>query len=57
MSEQDKKNLDELVSIYPSLPPYLKGKLDGYAEAVKEHGTLSTSNGPIASDASDKAQQ
>lgn len=36
MSEQEKKIVEETARIYTQLPEYLKGKLDGYAEALKE---------------------
>ncbi len=36
MSEKEKKLVEETAKIYTKLPEYLKGKLDGYAEALKE---------------------
>lgn len=36
MSEKEKKNVQEVCDIYKDLPDYLKGKIDGYAEAIKE---------------------
>ena len=36
MSEKEKKNVHEVCDIYKDLPDYLKGKIDGYAEAIKE---------------------
>lgn len=37
MSEHEKKAVQETADIYKELPPYLRGKIDGYAEAVKEN--------------------
>lgn len=39
MSEHEKNNVKEFCEIYKELPDYLKGKLDGYAEAMKEKKT------------------
>lgn len=36
MSEKEKQLVEETARIYTHLPEYLKGKLDGYAEALKE---------------------
>lgn len=36
MSEKEKQLVEETAKIYADLPEYLKGKLDGYAEALKE---------------------
>lgn len=33
------KAMQETAEIYKSLPPYLRGKIDGYAEAIKEKKT------------------
>lgn len=37
MSENEHQNLQTVCSIYKDLPDYLKGKIDGYAEAIKEN--------------------
>ena len=42
MSEQEMKNVQEVCSIYKDLPDYLKGKIDGYAEAIKEKKSAET---------------
>lgn len=36
MSEKEKQLVEETARIYQELPEYLKGKIDGYAEALKE---------------------
>ena len=36
MSEKEKNDVQDICNAYKSLPDYLKGKIDGYAEAVKE---------------------
>ena len=36
MSEKDKNSIQSICEIYKELPDYLKGKIDGYAEAIKE---------------------
>ena len=36
MSEKEKQCVQEVCEIYKDLPDYLKGKIDGYAEAIKE---------------------
>lgn len=36
MSEKERASIQTTCDIYKQLPDYLKGKLDGYAEAVKE---------------------
>lgn len=36
MKDEEKVDVKELCDIYQNLPDYLKGKLDGYAEAKKE---------------------
>ena len=40
MSEKEKKNVQEVCDIYKDLPDYLKGKIDGYAEAIKEKKSI-----------------
>ena len=35
MSEKEMKSVKEVCEIYKDLPDYLKGKIDGYAEAIK----------------------
>ena len=37
MSELENANVRDVCSIYKELPDYLKGKIDGYAEAIKEN--------------------
>lgn len=39
MSENEKDSVKDLCEIYKELPDYLKGKIDGYAEAIKEKKT------------------
>lgn len=36
MSEKEFSDVKTAAEIYKDLPPYLRGKIDGYAEAVKE---------------------
>jgi hypothetical protein len=36
MSDKEKQSVQEVCEIYKDLPDYLKGKIDGYAEAIKE---------------------
>lgn len=36
MSEKEFSDVKTAAEIYKELPPYLRGKIDGYAEAVKE---------------------
>ena len=36
MNEAERKNIQEICMIYKELPAYLRGKIDGYAEAIKE---------------------
>lgn len=36
MSEKEFRDVKTAAEIYKELPPYLRGKIDGYAEAVKE---------------------
>ena len=37
VSETERKEVQEAADIYKALPDYLKGKIDGYAEAIKEN--------------------
>lgn len=37
MSEKEMQSVQEVCEIYKDLPDYLKGKIDGYAEAIKQH--------------------
>lgn len=36
LSEKEKNDIQVIADAYTKLPPYLRGKIDGYAEAVKE---------------------
>lgn len=36
MSEKEKESVQTICDVYKALPDYLKGKLDGYAEAIKQ---------------------
>lgn len=36
MAETEKENIQAICDAYKSLPDYLKGKIDGYAEAIKQ---------------------
>lgn len=36
MSEKEKNDVRDICNAYKNLPDYLKGKIDGYAEAIKE---------------------
>lgn len=36
MSEKEKNSIQSICEVYIELPDYLKGKIDGYAEAIKE---------------------
>lgn len=46
MSEREKQAVQETADIYKELPPYLRGKIDGYAEAVKENRSAEGSENP-----------
>ena len=37
MSEKEQQQVQEVCTIYKDLPDYLKGKIDGYAEAIKQN--------------------
>ena len=37
MSEKEQQQVQEVCEIYKDLPDYLKGKIDGYAEAIKQN--------------------
>lgn len=37
MSEKEQQQVQEVCAIYKDLPDYLKGKIDGYAEAIKQN--------------------
>lgn len=39
MSEKEKQCVQAICDVYKELPDYLKGKLDGYAEAIKQGRT------------------
>lgn len=49
MSEKERQDIQAAAEIYKDLPPYLKGKIDGYAEALKEKRAQSQQE-PDASD-------
>lgn len=51
LSEETVQNLTTIIEIYQTLPPYLKGKFDGYVEAMKLLNSVSVS------DAAGQAQQ
>ena len=36
MSEKECNDVEITAEIYRDMPPYLRGKIDGYAEAIKE---------------------
>lgn len=36
MSEKEMNDIKTIAETYKDLPPYLRGKIDGYAEAIKE---------------------
>ena len=36
MSEREIQDVAAIAAVYKELPPYLRGKIDGYAEAIKE---------------------
>lgn len=36
MAETEKENIQAICDVYKNLPEYLKGKIDGYAEAIKQ---------------------
>ena len=46
MSESEIKDMTAIAEAYKELPPYLKGKIDGYAEAIKEKNTGETEERP-----------
>lgn len=48
MSEKEKKNVQEVCDIYKDLPDYLKGKIDGYAEAIKEKKSYDDENQKVS---------
>lgn len=39
MEEKEKISVQDVCAIYRELPDYLRGKIDGYAEAIKEQKT------------------
>lgn len=39
MSDREHSDIQDVCRIYKDLPDYLKGKIDGYAEAIKENKT------------------
>lgn len=47
MSEREFNDVKAAAEIYRDLPPYLRGKLDGYAEAVKETRSTPTEDGDV----------
>ena len=46
MSETEKASVQDVCDIYKDLPDYLKGKIDGYAEAIKEKKAIEENNMP-----------
>lgn len=50
MSEKEKESIQTICDVYKALPDYLKGKLDGYAEAIKQGRT----GEPVGTDQGDK---
>lgn len=39
---KDKENVQIICEVYKNLPEYLKGKIDGYAEAIKQNRAENT---------------
>lgn len=46
MSEKEFNDMASIAEVYKELPPYLRGKIDGYAEAIKEKGTADEEERP-----------
>lgn len=46
MSEKEFADMAAIAEAYKELPPYLRGKIDGYAEAIKEKGTAEDEESP-----------
>ena len=36
MSEKEKQDVRKIADVYRKAPEYIRGKIDGYAEAIKE---------------------
>ena len=46
MSEKEINDMTAIAEAYKELPPYLRGKIDGYAEAIKERGSADEEERP-----------
>lgn len=46
MSEKEFNDMAAIAEAYKELPPYLRGKIDGYAEAIKEKNNVEEEERP-----------
>lgn len=46
LSEKEINDMTAIAEAYKELPPYLRGKIDGYAEAIKERGSADEEERP-----------